>query len=225
MPAGPVMPEAAQGLAAACRRDVYPHVFGAPDRQVAGVLVGRLPSEGGPPRVTGALAAGDAGACPAGVVLTHTGWTVLHDAPAAAGPAATEVVGWYRSRPGHGADLSRQDVALHRALFAHPSQIALVVDPVRRVQATFGWDGAGLRGLDARPTHASAPAGRPARPAPPRAPRLLAHLAALLAGVLTGLALHLGVLAQDTAATTTTTTTPQENTDGLPATTEPTTGR
>ena len=87
------------------------------------------------------------------------------------GPPGERLVGWYHSHPGMGVFMSGTDRLTQRHHFALPWQIALVVDPIRRVWGVFYgceakrvdlWmkrevDGAELAGLVSQPATAAPP--------------------------------------------------------------------
>jgi len=49
------------------------------------------------------------------------------------------IVGWYHSHPNFGIFLSDRDVFIQQNFFSGPGQIALVIDPVRKVEGVFEW--------------------------------------------------------------------------------------
>lgn len=51
--------------------------------------------------------------------------------------ADMRVVGWYHSHPGFGVFLSGLDLFIHENFFAHPWQVAVVVEPVQRQFGIF----------------------------------------------------------------------------------------
>ena len=49
------------------------------------------------------------------------------------------IIGWYHSHPDFGIFLSDRDVFIQQHFFGSPGQIALVVDPVRKLEGVFEW--------------------------------------------------------------------------------------
>lgn len=140
------------GLSAIAEQVVYPHVFGNADREVGGVLVGRMSTEGGLPLVTGAIPAISADERRATLTFTQDAWAHVHQVLDRDFPADEQIVGWYHSHPGFGIFLSGHDVFIHENFFASPSQIAFVVDPRARTEGVFAWQVGKLRPLFERPT-------------------------------------------------------------------------
>ena len=49
------------------------------------------------------------------------------------------IVGWYHTHPDFGVFLSDRDRFIHEHFFAHPGQIAHVIDPIRKTEGVFVW--------------------------------------------------------------------------------------
>lgn len=49
------------------------------------------------------------------------------------------IVGWYHSHPNFGIFLSDRDLFIQQNFFSGPGQIALVIDPVRKIEGVFEW--------------------------------------------------------------------------------------
>lgn len=183
-----------KGLRQVAAAVVYPHVFENADREVGGVLVGRIPPEGGPPVLTGAIPALRADERRATLTFTQDAWEHVHRTLDAQFPPETQIVGWYHSHPGFGIFLSEHDLFIHRNFFGGLSQVALVVDPHGRSEGVFAWRGGEVALLFERRTpdgwHApTLPETRP--PAPTRPARAPALALALIAAI--GLAVGFGV--------------------------------
>ena len=178
------------GLASVCDDVVYPHVFANGDREVGGVLVGVPAREGGPPRVTGAIPAVNAGEHRAQLTFTHDAWEHVHAELDRRFSREDHIVGWYHSHPGFGIFLSEQDLFIHRNFFADRGQCALVVDPQRGTEGLFAWRRGDVVPVFERRTPRRWPAVAQAQSAPPRAARWLLRLAALLTGLAIGLSAH-----------------------------------
>ncbi|MEA2410707.1 MAG: hypothetical protein QOC77_1268 [Thermoleophilaceae bacterium] len=145
---------------------VYPHVFANTDREVGGVLVGRVPLRGGMPLVTGAIEALAADEQRATLTFTQDAWSHVHATLDRDFPESEQIVGWYHSHPGFGIFLSGHDLFIHKNFFAGISQIALVVDPHAGTEGVFVWRDGEIEVLFERPTPPKwEPVG--ARPWPP----------------------------------------------------------
>jgi proteasome lid subunit RPN8/RPN11 len=118
---------------------IYPHVFGNADREVGGVLIGRLSGDGGLPLVTGAIPAISANEQKATLTFTQESWAHVHQVLESEFPADEQIVGWYHSHPSFGIFLSGHDLFIHENFFDAPSQIAVVVDPIGCREGAFGW--------------------------------------------------------------------------------------
>jgi proteasome lid subunit RPN8/RPN11 len=177
---------------------VYPHVFGTPDREVGGVLIGRA-ARYGLPLITGAIPAIQADERRDSLTFTQDTWEHVHRTLDRDYPEGEQIVGWYHSHPGFGIFLSEHDLFIHRNFFSGISQIALVVDPHATTEGVFVWHDGSIVPLFERPTSM-----RPSNlvsvqwiPNAPREPlesvhesshRLAALLVAMLLGILIGLA-------------------------------------
>jgi len=181
---------------------VYPHVFGNPDREVGGVLIGRA-SRHGLPLVTGAIPAIAADERRDSLTFTQDAWEHVHRTLEREFPDGEQIVGWYHSHPGFGIFLSEHDLFIHRNFFSGASQIALVVDPLATTEGVFAWYEGSIVPLFSRPT-SMRPSGlvsvqwvpnRPREPLshelaePPSSHRWAALVIAVLVGILLGLAI------------------------------------
>lgn len=112
------------------------HIDAARARRVGGILVGRRRN---------ASVAVEA-AIPAARVQEHQGeivflpevWEHAYDTMLERYPGS-RIVGWYHSHPGTGPGLSDYDRRLHAILFSEAPSVALVVDPLSRRAAWYGW--------------------------------------------------------------------------------------
>ncbi len=194
----PQAPPEISGLRQTSVAVVYPHVFGHPDREVGGVLIGRASRRGGLPLVTGAIPAIQATERRDSLTFTQDAWAHVHRTLGREFPDDEQIVGWYHSHPGFGIFLSEHDLFIHHNFFSGPSQIALVVDPRATTEGVFVWHEGKVVALFERPT-----AMRPSNlvsvqwiPNVPREPehaadsthRVAALVVAMLLGVLLGLA-------------------------------------
>lgn len=130
------------GLDEILRRDVYEQCFESTDREVGGVLVGRMGASS-PPSVEGSIRAVAASETAAQLTFTQDTWEHIHRVLAEEYPSR-EIVGWYHTHPGYGLFLSEQDRFIHRNFFQNRSQIAVVIDPVAREEAIYAWYGGDL---------------------------------------------------------------------------------
>lgn len=127
------------GLAHVSEAVIYPHIFRNADREVGGVLVGREPSGGGLPQVTGAIPAISADEQLATLTFTQDSWEHVHKVLESDFGDDERIVGWYHSHPGFGIFLSGHDLFIQENFFNSPSQIAVVVDPLGKTDGTFVW--------------------------------------------------------------------------------------
>jgi hypothetical protein len=119
-------------------RALYELVFSAPDREVAGMLVG-IPGTGNRfPMVRAAIPATEGYAPGQASVFAHQTLAQVH-ATMARHYQQLEVVGWYVSRPGAGVGLTEADTINHARWFARPDQILLVVDSQSHQVAIYVW--------------------------------------------------------------------------------------
>jgi proteasome lid subunit RPN8/RPN11 len=135
------------GLKAVSDDTIYTHVFGSADREVGGVLIGRMPADGGLPLVTGAIPAISADEQKASLTFTQGAWAHVHQVLESEFPGDEQIVGWYHSHPSFGIFLSGHDLFIHENFFNAPSQIAVVVDPIGCREGAFGWQGGKLEAL------------------------------------------------------------------------------
>ena len=81
---------------------------------------------------------------PVHFTFTADAWAQLHTDRAAKYPNL-DIVGWFHTHPDLGVFYSSDDVVVHSAAFTMPWHIGLVVDPVRRETAVFGWQAGHLK--------------------------------------------------------------------------------
>ncbi len=132
---GPEIP----GLQEVLERVVYEHSFSATDREVGGVLLGRIEPNRSP-TVEAAIWALQASERAAQLTFTQDAWEHIHRVLEQQHPSL-EIVGWYHTHPGYGVFLSEQDLFIHRNFFQNHGQIALVIDPIAAEEAVFAWKG------------------------------------------------------------------------------------
>lgn len=61
-------------------------------------------------------------------LLTHEAWKKIEQMMEKRFPYRS-IVGWHHTHPGYGVYLSRYDMFIHKSLFSHPYDIAIVTDP------------------------------------------------------------------------------------------------
>ncbi|CAN5816729.1 hypothetical protein BH23ACT8_BH23ACT8_24910 [soil metagenome] len=157
------MTTATVDCAASALEAIRAHVAPELEREVGGILVGRLGAGGA--EVRAALPAVEAHGGRTHVTFTHDVWEQLltevdRDHP------DDRIVGWYHSHPGFGIFLSGYDRFIHRSFFSGPDQLAFVIDPHTGAEGWFGWQGDDIALLsETGPTRAAAtPAARAAAP-------------------------------------------------------------
>ncbi len=140
------------GLKGVSNATIYAHVFASADREVGGVLIGRMPADGGLPLVTGAIPAISADEQKATLTFTQEAWAHVHQVLESEFPVDEQIVGWYHSHPSFGIFLSGHDLFIHENFFDAPSQVAVVVDPIGCREGAFGWQEGKLVALYERAT-------------------------------------------------------------------------
>jgi proteasome lid subunit RPN8/RPN11 len=110
------------------------------DREIGGVLVGRVGRDDQGPYVLvettiDALHAEEKGT---ELTFTHATWEHIHR-ELEQKHKGKRIVGWYHTHPGFGIFLSDRDQFIHRSFFDLPFQVALVYDPKSREHGVFAW--------------------------------------------------------------------------------------
>jgi proteasome lid subunit RPN8/RPN11 len=121
-----------------CEAVIYEHVFGNADREVGGVLIGKVAVPGLMPVITGAIPAIAADEQRATLTFTQDSWEHVHRV-LDRDFIGHQIVGWYHSHPSFGIFLSGHDLFIHRNFFGGLSQIAFVIDPVGQEEGVFAW--------------------------------------------------------------------------------------
>jgi len=118
-------------------------LFAATDvsKELAGVLLGELVTEGATPlvRVCAAIEAKHTEAVHTSVKFTHATWDDINRVKDEKYPAI-RIVGWFHTHPGFGIFLSRWDMFIQENFFNLPWQVAYVVDPVNKTNGFFRWE-------------------------------------------------------------------------------------
>jgi proteasome lid subunit RPN8/RPN11 len=110
------------------------------DREIGGILVGRLCRDAGGPyvRVDTTIDALHAEEKGTELTFTHETWAHVHEIMDR-DHTDRQIVGWYHTHPGFGVFLSDRDRFIHQSFFDLPHQIALVYDPKSREHGVFTW--------------------------------------------------------------------------------------
>jgi proteasome lid subunit RPN8/RPN11 len=74
------------------------------------------------------------------VTFTHESWSLINR-DMDTKYQDQRIVGWYHSHPNFGIFLSDRDFFIQQNFFSGPGQIALVIDPVRKIEGVFEWRG------------------------------------------------------------------------------------
>lgn len=121
-------------------QDMIGHGSAEANREVGGILLGQFMQvpQGPLTRVDDIIIADSAEASLTHVTFTHESWAEIHR-QLDDRTDGLRIVGWYHTHPGFGPFLSGQDLFIQRNFFRHPLHLALVLDPVQRLFATFGW--------------------------------------------------------------------------------------
>lgn len=162
---------------------LYQVAFSAPDREVAGVLVGTPSGPGLSPQIHAVIPAAEGHLRGQGSQFTHQTWAYVHQTMADH-YQGLEVVGWYLSRPGGGTTLQDPEQANHLLWFSRGQQILLVLDSLTHRGALYAPAGPSGRLIE---VHEGPVSRRHTRPPAQRQGRPLAALAILIClGVLAG---------------------------------------
>ena len=131
---GPRMLDAALRVAVerGAHAELIAHAKELLDTEVCGVLVGEVceDDEGLFVHVKDVIrgAAADQGSTH--VTYTQETWSLIHKTMEERFPKL-QIVGWYHSHPGYGVEFSEMDRFIQKNFFSAPTQIGLVIDPLR----------------------------------------------------------------------------------------------
>lgn len=108
--------------------------------EICGVLVGQWGTDGdGPFVLVSASIRGEAASSKfAEVTFTHETWSKIN-AEMDSRHANLTIVGWYHTHPNFGIFLSDRDRFIQENFFSSPGQIALVLDPIQKIEGVFIW--------------------------------------------------------------------------------------
>lgn len=139
------MTRALPSISDALLTDILKHADSEKDKEVGGILVGEISSEG--TRVEAILPALKAEGERANVTFTHDVWNDALGEIDRRFPTL-RIVGWYHSHPGFGIFLSNYDEFIHKNFFSEAGMVALVVDPQSNERGWFGWEKSEVIRLD-----------------------------------------------------------------------------
>ena len=111
--------------------DIISHAKDSLDREICGVLLGRLCEDdyGFFLDIAAVLRGGAAKSSGTHVTFTQETWNEIHKAKEDR-YRKLDIVGWYHSHPGFGVEFSDMDLFIQKNFFGGPSQIAFVIDPL-----------------------------------------------------------------------------------------------
>lgn len=112
--------------------------------EICGVMVGDLRRDAGGPfvNVRNYIRCDSAEKKFAEVTFTHESWSHINKEMDTK-YQDQRIVGWYHSHPNFGIFLSDRDFFIQQNFFSAPGQIALVIDPVRKIEGVFEWRAGG----------------------------------------------------------------------------------
>jgi proteasome lid subunit RPN8/RPN11/LysM repeat protein len=127
-------------ISRAAKNEILAWARQAEAREIGGLLLGRVrkTDSGMLVRVEAALRMREAGAVSTSFLLTPESVKNL-GAEAQAKYPAFQVVGWFHTHAGLGVFLSNHDLAVHKASFPEPWQMALVLDTKLGQEAIYVW--------------------------------------------------------------------------------------
>lgn len=127
-------------LADKVHQGVWQHASADTSHEICGVLVGTWARDADGPfaQITEFIRCDNAAQKFAEVTFTHESWAQIN------GEMDTKyqnlrIIGWYHSHPNFGIFLSDRDCFIQEHFFSGAGQIALVVDPVRKIEGIFEW--------------------------------------------------------------------------------------
>lgn len=119
--------------------DVWRHSTSVTDREVGGILVGKVFDHGGLYGIVeGSIIARKATERGASLTFTHESWVEMLKDLDELFPGRV-VLGWYHTHPGYGIFLSSMDTHIHSGFFQRPYQVALVIEPIQGKIGMFQW--------------------------------------------------------------------------------------
>src|SRR3954470_13195524 len=131
---------AAPSVDPAVLRSIEDHIRTDASREMGGVLVGTL-DDG--VEVDAVIPALEAAGPSDNISFTHKVWDEVREQVDREHPDK-QIVGWYRSNPEVGADVSEYDLFIQQRFFDEPAMVALMIDPETGEAGWFGWQGSEL---------------------------------------------------------------------------------
>lgn len=121
-------------------KQIATHSYSNLDSEVGGVLLGRAYQYENDIYldVRAAIPAVTADHGPVHFTFTADAWAQLHEDRARRYPEL-DIVGWFHTHPDLGVFYSSDDVVVHSAAFTMPWHVGMVIDPLRKETAFFGW--------------------------------------------------------------------------------------
>ncbi|TWU04162.1 Mov34/MPN/PAD-1 family protein [Symmachiella macrocystis] len=123
-----------------CHVSILAHAEEDTSVEICGVLVGGVQHDAhGPFALISEHIRADAATSKfAEVTFTHEAWSKIN-AEMDSRYSDLSIVGWYHTHPDFGIFLSDRDEFIHQNFFSGASQIAHVVDPIRKTEGVFVW--------------------------------------------------------------------------------------
>src|SRR3954470_16216293 len=131
---------AAPSVDPAVLRSIEDHIRSDATREMGGVLVGTL-DDG--VEVDAVIPALEAPGPSENISFTHKVWDEVQQKVDREHPDK-QIVGWYRSNPGVGAEVSEYDRFIQQRFFDDPAMVALLIDSESGEAGWFGWEGSEL---------------------------------------------------------------------------------
>src|SRR3954452_3713760 len=146
---------AAPSVDPAVLRSIEDHVRTDAGREKGGLLVGTV-DDG--VEVDAMIPALEAPGPSDNISFTHKVWDDVREQVDREHPDK-QIVGWYRSNPQVGADVSEYDLFIQQRFFDEPAMVALMIDPETGEAGWFGWEGDELKQIPflAKPTEPGEP--------------------------------------------------------------------
>jgi len=131
-----------------CLKQMLAHAQRHLDSEVGGVLLGGIcrSRRGLVTDMTEAVPAVRAEAGRGHITFSHDSWEEIYSYLDSL-TADLQIVGWYHTHPGFGVFFSHQDIFIQQNFFNQPGQIGVVIDPVKRMLATFCYADGELQAL------------------------------------------------------------------------------
>jgi proteasome lid subunit RPN8/RPN11 len=119
---------------------VHAHAAENTKIEICGVIVGEWKRDDNGPfaAITDFIRCDNASSEMTEVTFTHESWAHINTEMDTK-YCEKRITGWYHSHPDFGIFLSERDVFIQEHFFSGPGQVALVVDPVRKLEGLFEW--------------------------------------------------------------------------------------